>query len=146
MLVRTYSNLPGSEIFLLQLANFAIGASFDKPIIDGTMTTREGWNASWNTNVTGAHIVTETFVPLLIKSSDARLIFLTSGTASLAESMDPEARINVSPAAGWRTYNSLPSSNLPINNSKSWKYRREKDLNFGFEPLLQSTRFLHPSL
>jgi len=76
------------------------GASFDKPIADGTMTTREAWNTSWDVNVTGAHIVTETFIPLLIKSSDARLIFLASGTASLTET-HVEHRINLAPEKGW---------------------------------------------
>lgn len=65
------------------------------------MTTREAWNTSWDTNVTGTHIVTETFMPLLFKSSDPRLIFLTSGTASLEETDLLDRPINHAPESGW---------------------------------------------
>lgn len=108
-----------TEIFVLQVANLVTGASFDLEIQRGNLTTREAWNKSWDVNVTGTHIVTETFVPLLLKSSDPRLIFLTSGTASLAESEIPEARINLSPEAGWRTYISLPISNSSMRTVES---------------------------
>ncbi|KAI0857996.1 hypothetical protein F4860DRAFT_487373 [Xylaria cubensis] len=81
------------------------GASFDYEILQGKMTMREGFNASWNVNVTGTHILTTFAVPLLLKSSDPRLIFIASGTATLTEtekSDSPAAkRINSSPPAGW---------------------------------------------
>ncbi|RMJ14268.1 hypothetical protein CDV36_006094 [Fusarium kuroshium] len=44
---------------------------------------RKAWNDMYDTNVTGQHVVTETFAPLLIKSSDPRLLFVTSGTANV---------------------------------------------------------------
>jgi NAD(P)-dependent dehydrogenase (short-subunit alcohol dehydrogenase family) len=65
------------------------------------MTMRETWNKTWNINTTGTHIVTHTFVPLLLKSSDPRLIFITSGTATLAESDNTAIAVNRSPAGGW---------------------------------------------
>ncbi|KAI0521734.1 hypothetical protein F5B22DRAFT_634603 [Xylaria bambusicola] len=81
------------------------GAAYDYEVQDGKMTMREGWNKSWNVNVTGTHILTTLAVPLLLKSSDARLIFVTSGTSSLTEteSNDTPAlqRLNTPPAAGW---------------------------------------------
>ncbi|KAJ2992056.1 hypothetical protein NUW58_g2305 [Xylaria curta] len=61
------------------------GASFDYEILEGRMSLREGFNASWNVNVTGTHILTTLAVPLLLKSSDPRLIFLASGTSTLTE-------------------------------------------------------------
>ncbi|KAI0449850.1 hypothetical protein F5B21DRAFT_493010 [Xylaria acuta] len=81
------------------------GASFDYEIISGKMSMREGFNTSWNVNVTGTHILTTFAVPLLLKSSDPRLIFLASGTATLAETersdTPPWSRLNSSPPAGW---------------------------------------------
>ncbi|KAI1199837.1 NAD(P)-binding protein [Nemania serpens] len=81
------------------------GASFDYDILHGTKTIREGFNASWNVNVTGTHILTTLAVPLLLKSSDPRLLFIASGTATLAETERNDvpalARINSSPPAGW---------------------------------------------
>lgn len=44
-------------------------------------------------------------MPLLLKSEDPRLLFVTSGTASVAETqrfdVQPFQRINASPEAGW---------------------------------------------
>ncbi|KAI0111182.1 hypothetical protein GGR51DRAFT_557588 [Nemania sp. FL0031] len=81
------------------------GASFDNEILSGKMTMREGFNASWDVNVTGTHILTTLAVPLLLKSSDPRLIFLASGTSTLTETERSDnpalARINTPPPAGW---------------------------------------------
>lgn len=77
------------------------GASFDKELKDGNMTMRDMWNKSWDTNVSGTQVMTHTFVPLLLKSSDPRLLFVTSGTATLTETEDPTSRLNVAPPKGW---------------------------------------------
>jgi len=81
------------------------GASFDREIQNGNMTIREGWNASWDTNVAGTQVLTTAAIPLLLKSSDPRLMFLTSGTSSIIETenldTEPSKRINSSPPAGW---------------------------------------------
>ncbi|KAF7319264.1 hypothetical protein HMN09_00263900 [Mycena chlorophos] len=84
------------------------GANFDTDVRDGKVGLREGFNASWDVNVSGTHVLTTHAIPLLLKSTDARLMFLTSGTSSIAETM-PEnwgnmymlPRINASPPAGW---------------------------------------------
>ena len=52
-------------------------------------------------NITGTHILTHTFVPLLLKSSHPRLIFVTSGTSTLAESENTMIPMNKSPTKGW---------------------------------------------
>lgn len=65
------------------------------------MSMREAWNKSWDVNTTGTHIVTYTFAPLLLKSSDARLIFIASGVATLGEAGNQVLRLNHSPASGW---------------------------------------------
>jgi len=41
---------------------------------NGRIGTREAWNKTWDVNVTGAQITTLTFLPLLFKSQDPRLI------------------------------------------------------------------------
>jgi NAD(P)-dependent dehydrogenase (short-subunit alcohol dehydrogenase family) len=66
-----------TEYFLeLSMANPYIGGQFDQQFLLGKMALREMWNKSWAVNTTGTYIVTHTFVPLLLKSSDPRLIFM----------------------------------------------------------------------
>jgi NAD(P)-dependent dehydrogenase (short-subunit alcohol dehydrogenase family) len=65
------------------------------------MSIREMWNQSWNVNVTGTYVLTVTFAPLLIKSSEPRLLFITSGTSTMTEHDNPALAINKSPAKGW---------------------------------------------
>ncbi|RFU26586.1 hypothetical protein B7463_g9754, partial [Scytalidium lignicola] len=77
------------------------GAMFDSELASGKMTMREAWNKSWNVNTTGTNILTHTFVPLLLKSLDPRLIFIASGTSTLAGSEDLSLRFNQSPGKGW---------------------------------------------
>jgi NAD(P)-dependent dehydrogenase (short-subunit alcohol dehydrogenase family) len=45
--------------------------------------------------------MTHTFVPLLLKSSDPRLLFIASGTSTLAGTTDPAIPVNKIPAKGW---------------------------------------------
>ncbi|KAF5012138.1 hypothetical protein FDECE_1787 [Fusarium decemcellulare] len=78
-----------------------VGAQFDPQYFAGQMTQRELWNKSWDVNTTGTHILTDTLVPLLLKSADPRVLFITSGTATLAEHYDAIIRVNESPPKGW---------------------------------------------
>ena len=72
---------------------------------------REMWNKSWDVNVTGTYILTHSLIPLLLKSSDPRILFITSGTATLAESTNLAVPVNKSPDKGWpkdiQTFNGL---------------------------------------
>jgi len=81
------------------------GASFDNAASKGEMSLREAFNASWDVNVSGTHVMTHEFAPLLLKSANPRLMFVTSGTSALAETEQfdypPLARLNASPDAGW---------------------------------------------
>jgi NAD(P)-dependent dehydrogenase (short-subunit alcohol dehydrogenase family) len=81
------------------------GASFDHAAAQGQMSLREAFNASWDVNVSGTHVMTHEFAPLLLESSGPRLLFVTSGTSALAETerfdYPPLARLNASPEAGW---------------------------------------------
>ncbi|PRP81685.1 hypothetical protein PROFUN_01192 [Planoprotostelium fungivorum] len=77
------------------------GASFDQALVEGKISVRECFNQAWDTNVTGTHILTHTFVPLLLKSSTPRLIFVTSGLSSLTEAANFSHPRSVPPPAGW---------------------------------------------
>lgn len=46
-------------------------------------------------------MLTHTFVPLLLKSQDPRLIFMASGTSSLAGTDNPKLPVNKSVGPGW---------------------------------------------
>ncbi|TDZ27418.1 Short-chain dehydrogenase/reductase tropE [Colletotrichum spinosum] len=76
------------------------GVMLDQQIERGNMTAREAYNKSWDINVTGPHIITTTFLPLLLKSSDPRLIFNTSGVSSLANAADSSHFTYKVPPAG----------------------------------------------
>lgn len=77
------------------------GAQFDPLLRTGQMTMREVWNKSWNTNTTGTYIMTHTFVPLLLESRDPRLLFITSGTSTIAGTGNTALPVNRVPPKGW---------------------------------------------
>ncbi|RMZ89096.1 hypothetical protein DV736_g3686, partial [Chaetothyriales sp. CBS 134916] len=92
------------------------GANFDGDIASGKLGLRDAFNTSWDTNVSGTHVITTGAIPLLLKSSDPRLLFVTSGTSALTETElfnNPGLqRINASPAPGWpkeKTINPITS-------------------------------------
>ncbi|KAH7028164.1 uncharacterized protein B0I36DRAFT_375712 [Microdochium trichocladiopsis] len=74
--------------------------------IPSAAAMRRAFNQSWNVNVAGTQVLTALLVPLLLKSPDPRLLFLTSGTASLTETEKTDGpiygRINAHPKeTGW---------------------------------------------
>lgn len=81
------------------------GANFDKQIQTGSLTIREAWLKSWDTNVAGTQVLTTLAVPLLLKSQNPRLLFMTSGTSTLTETQSTETQVlrqlNSSPPKGW---------------------------------------------
>ncbi|CAD6565179.1 MAG: hypothetical protein ASARMPRED_006501 [Alectoria sarmentosa] len=52
-------------------------------------STRERFTRIFSTNVTGAACLTDAFIPLLQKSSQPRIIFVSSGVGSLSQTLDP---------------------------------------------------------
>ena len=74
------------------------------------MTERAMWQKTYDLNVIGTQIMTSTFVPLLLKSKDPRLLFVTSGTATLSGTEDRSIIVNRIPSKGWpKAEFSLPS-------------------------------------
>ncbi|KAL4958033.1 hypothetical protein BDW69DRAFT_126330 [Aspergillus filifer] len=78
------------------------GAQLETKLTSGEITTeRELWDRSWSVNTSSTQVVTSTFVPLLLKSTDPRILFITSGTSTLAGSENQAIPINHIPSAGW---------------------------------------------
>ena len=73
------------------------GASFDQELIAGKLSIREAWNKAWDVNVAGTYMMTHTFMPLLLKSDEPRLLFIASGTSSLTETASDQMAFNKSP-------------------------------------------------
>ena len=85
-------------------------AQFDQLVAAGKLGAREMWNRTWNVNTTSTHIMTSTFAPLLLKSSDPRLLFLAYGTSSLAGTENAAIPVNKVPPKGWpKTGFSVPA-------------------------------------
>ncbi|KAL7904608.1 NAD(P)-binding protein [Trichoderma velutinum] len=95
------------------------GAAFDsRDFASDVPNSREIFNKAYDVNVTGTHIVTATFVPLLIKSSSPRLIFITSGLSTLtAHSRSFYPPWAPKPEAGWPKQGVL--ANLGYKSSKT---------------------------
>ncbi|KAM0260012.1 hypothetical protein ACHAPA_010458 [Fusarium lateritium] len=77
------------------------GAQLDQQLNAGKISAREMWNKTYDVNVTGTHIMTWNFAPLLLESSDPRLMFIASGTSSLAGCENLDIPLNKSPSKGW---------------------------------------------
>ncbi|TQN65472.1 Short-chain dehydrogenase/reductase tropE [Colletotrichum shisoi] len=50
---------------------------------DDIKTLRRNFNKSYDVNTSGTHVITHVFVPLLLKSTDPRVLFVTSGLSDL---------------------------------------------------------------
>ncbi|RCI12222.1 hypothetical protein L249_0152 [Ophiocordyceps polyrhachis-furcata BCC 54312] len=95
------------------------GATFDQHIQSNDMTMRQAWNQSWNVNTTGSQVMTHVFVPLLLRSTDARLLFVTSGTSTLTGSENRELLMNKLSPKGWPKTGLVP--NQMISSYRSAK-------------------------
>ncbi|KAJ5691848.1 hypothetical protein N7462_001271 [Penicillium macrosclerotiorum] len=57
------------------------GATFDIEYLRGRVSLRDCFNNAYDVNVAGTHVMTATFMPLLLKSTDPRLIFVSGLSA-----------------------------------------------------------------
>ena len=92
---------PSSSKYPDTTNNVTIGTQLDPIYREGRMSLRELWDKSWSVNVASTQVMTHTFVPLLLKSKDARLMFMASGTSSLTIAENRALPINKAPEAGW---------------------------------------------
>ena len=81
--------------------NLIPGAQLDQQLASGALTMRQMWAQSWNVNTVGAQILTSAFIPLLLRSSNSRLLFITSGTSTLAGTENQSLAVNKYPPKGW---------------------------------------------
>lgn len=115
------------------------GLLWDFKVVDGSASIRQAWNKAWDVNVTGAHVMTHNFVPLLLASSDPRIVFITSSGATMSGTENTELPVNSSPSSGWpktmpRTYvPSYRSSKMGLNMMMRYVTEICKSFN-GIEP------------
>ena len=72
---KAFDQVSASPGYLDVLINNA-GAAFDIHYVGGKVSLRDCFNKAYDVNVTGATVMTYIFMPLLLKSSDPRLIFV----------------------------------------------------------------------
>ena len=75
------------------------GAAYN--VDGGVRSIRDMFNKTFDVNVSGAYVVTHVFMPLLLRSADPRLLFLTSGLSSLSRTSEQFYPIAAPPPAGW---------------------------------------------
>jgi len=92
-----------------------VGAQIDQQFAAGKLTERDMWNQSWNINTVGTQVMTSTFIPLLLQTPDPRLLFITSGTSTLAGTSNLALPVNRHPPKGW------PKSGLSVSAYRSAK-------------------------
>lgn len=61
---------------------------------NGPEETRDHWRRAFDTNLFGASVVTEAFLPLLRKGRNKRIAFTSSGLASLTYAAKPDSHYN----------------------------------------------------
>lgn len=108
------------------------GANYDIAHLKGEMGLRDSFTKAYNTNVAGTHVMTHTFMPLLLKSTDPRLIFV-AGLANItraAENYFPAPNV----PAGWPKPNpgfeviSYRASKCALNMLMlDWNYKLQAD-------------------
>lgn len=78
------------------------GTSLDSTTDQDASRVRELYNKTYDTNISGTQVITTEFIPLLLKSTSPRLLFLTSGLSTLensSQSFMPKIPVNLK--AGW---------------------------------------------
>ncbi|KXT16733.1 hypothetical protein AC579_5232 [Pseudocercospora musae] len=99
------------------------GVGLDRKIDDSTLSIREGFNRTYDTNVTGTHILTHALMPLLLNSRTPKLIFMCSGVSSLAETTRSGAfgpsGLYDSPPEGWPKASVRTPAGLAYRASKA---------------------------
>jgi NAD(P)-dependent dehydrogenase (short-subunit alcohol dehydrogenase family) len=69
---------------------------------------RQAYEQTFSVNVASAHVLTERFVDLLLKSIAPRIIFVSTSISSLNAHSDTSIFLNTSPPAGWPKPTSYP--------------------------------------
>lgn len=75
------------------------GATFDLEYLRGKTSLRDCFDKAYSVNVSGTNVLTHTFVPLLLKSKDPRLLFV-AGLSQINQAAEKYFPIPSLPA-GW---------------------------------------------
>ncbi|KAM5354716.1 hypothetical protein ACJ41O_001363 [Fusarium nematophilum] len=82
-----------------QYLSQALGAAFDGEFLQGKISLRECFNKAYDVNVSGTNVMTWTFVPLLLKAAEPRLLFL-AGLSQMTQAAEEYFPTPPQPA-GW---------------------------------------------
>lgn len=128
---------------------------------------REAWNRCYNVNVTGTQIMTNSFIPLLLRSQDPRLLFITSGLSSLGPMGGVYTPTRMPVPAGWpkpevhpyRAYRASKTAMNMIMLEWHWQLKADgiktwgvspgflaTDLGASFAGMAGAPPLLHPSV
>ena len=116
------STLQPARTYPRQNAQLTPAAHLDFSIDEKTLTTAQAFTRTLHTNITATHTLLTILLPLLFvpaaqSPTSRRIIFISSGIASLADHSDTRISINQPPAAG---YPKQPSFNtLTYRTSKT---------------------------
>ncbi|KAM3078274.1 hypothetical protein ACMFMG_002431 [Clarireedia jacksonii] len=83
---KAYEQVKSKHGYIDTLINNA-GATFDIDFIDDKVSLRDCFNKAYDTNVAGTQVLTWIFIPLLLQSSDPRLIFV-AGLSSINQASE----------------------------------------------------------
>ncbi|KFA56273.1 hypothetical protein S40293_00085 [Stachybotrys chartarum IBT 40293] len=75
------------------------GAAFDGDFVKGKISLRDCFNKAYNVNVSGTNVVTWSFIPLLLKSAEPRLLFV-AGLSQMTQAAEAYFPTPPQPA-GW---------------------------------------------
>ena len=76
-----------------------LGAGFDTDFLQGKISLRESFNKAYDVNVSGANVVTWTFIPLLLKAAEPRVLFV-AGLSQMTQAAEEYFPTPPQPA-GW---------------------------------------------
>ncbi|KAI0126268.1 hypothetical protein BJ170DRAFT_707754 [Xylariales sp. AK1849] len=96
---KAFEQVKNSHGIIDALVNNA-GATFDMDFVRGKVNVRDCFNKAYDVNVTGTQVMTWTFMPLLLKSSDPRLIFV-AGLSAMTQVADGPYFPTPAQPAGW---------------------------------------------
>lgn len=105
------------------------GATFDIEFVAGKVSLRDCFNKAYDVNVAGAQVMTWTFMPLLLKSTDPRLLFV-AGLSHMTQASEAYFPTPPQPA-GWAQEGGLRDDRIPLQQDGA------QHVDAGLEPQVE---------